>query len=226
MREDQETIDHILSVLKGYGAVYRFGAPLDLRWLSRGWSAHLEFSREGLRIRTDFVCRPPRLSGKRVSALWDRGPESQPPFLGIQDLIQTKKTNREKDYVVIGELARLLTDPRELLLNSRSARELVELVGKNSEIAGELEKERPLLACAPQGLEALESALDAERRALIHANEKRLERYLSAAKNWAQSWPEVSREMAGLDLQKAHEIMTRRAEPVLPFEPPTEEATK
>ena len=45
-----------------YGASYRFGAPLDLRWWRGGWSAHLEFRRESLRVRTDFVTRPPRLS--------------------------------------------------------------------------------------------------------------------------------------------------------------------
>lgn len=36
IREDDETTEHILSVLESYGAHYRFGAPLDIRWLKAG----------------------------------------------------------------------------------------------------------------------------------------------------------------------------------------------
>ena len=43
LREDAQTMDHVLSVLGQYGARYRFGAPLDVRWMAGGWSAHLEF---------------------------------------------------------------------------------------------------------------------------------------------------------------------------------------
>ena len=38
LREDRESADHVLQVLGGYGARYRFGAPLDMRWLVGGWS--------------------------------------------------------------------------------------------------------------------------------------------------------------------------------------------
>ena len=31
LREDEETMSHVLSVLAEYGAHYRFGAPLDVR---------------------------------------------------------------------------------------------------------------------------------------------------------------------------------------------------
>ena len=43
LREDQDALSHVLSVLAARGATYRFGAPLDLRWLRHGWSSHLEF---------------------------------------------------------------------------------------------------------------------------------------------------------------------------------------
>lgn len=33
VREDQEALGHVLGVLESHGAHYRFGAPLDLRWL-------------------------------------------------------------------------------------------------------------------------------------------------------------------------------------------------
>ena len=70
LREDQETMNHVQLVLEGYGARYRFGAPLDIRWLAGGWSAHLEFTWKRLRVRTDFVTRPPRLGPERLQRMW------------------------------------------------------------------------------------------------------------------------------------------------------------
>jgi hypothetical protein len=66
LREDQDAAAHVLEVLERHGARYRFGAPLDLRWLRQGWSSHLEFEEDGLRIRTDFFTRP-RASAPRIS---------------------------------------------------------------------------------------------------------------------------------------------------------------
>ena len=34
LREDAEAVSHALAVLARHGAWYRFGAPLDLRWLA------------------------------------------------------------------------------------------------------------------------------------------------------------------------------------------------
>lgn len=41
LREDSRDLDHVLDVLERHGARYRFGAPLDVRWMAGGWSAHL-----------------------------------------------------------------------------------------------------------------------------------------------------------------------------------------
>ncbi|HSS76115.1 MAG TPA: hypothetical protein VLV54_05155 [Thermoanaerobaculia bacterium] len=38
LREDTEAVEHVLKVLALKGAYYRFGAPLDLRWLGGGWT--------------------------------------------------------------------------------------------------------------------------------------------------------------------------------------------
>ena len=84
---------------------------LDLRWMRGGWSAHLEFRDGPLRIRTDFVTRPPRLTAEAIDELWRRQEGCEVPFVDARNLIELKKTNREKDYAVIGELARLLTNP-------------------------------------------------------------------------------------------------------------------
>jgi hypothetical protein len=51
LREDEESVGHVLATLAVRGARYRFGAPLDPRWLAGGWSAHFEFRRESLRLR-------------------------------------------------------------------------------------------------------------------------------------------------------------------------------
>jgi len=219
LREDEEAVEHVLAVLAGPKARYRFGAPLDLRWMRGGWSAHFEFRSGPLRVRTDFVTRPPRLTPEDLAALW-RQQEGQPfPVVGVRDLCELKKTNREKDYAVIGELARRLDTPRDQLLFSRSARDLILLARRHPALVDELADRRPVLRSIAQGPEALEAALDAERRRLIHANEARLQVYLDAAAAWRESWPEVEAGIAGLPLETAHRYIVRRAEALLPFAP-------
>ncbi len=69
VRETQPDLNHILQVLESHGAFYRLGAPLDVRWMSGGWSAHFEFALSNARIRCDFVTRPPRLSPDDLASL-------------------------------------------------------------------------------------------------------------------------------------------------------------
>ena len=125
----------------------------------------------------------------------------------------------EKDYAVIGELARRMDDPRLELLYSRSARDLMRLREELPDLAREAAAERPLLSRIEQGREEVERLLDEERRALIRKNEDRLDRYASAAKAWGAEWPRVSRELAGRPLAEAHELMVARAAELLPSEP-------
>ena len=217
LREDEECLGHVLSVLQQHGARYRFGAPLDVRWMRGGWSSHFEFQADVLRVRTDFVTRPPRLSSEDLAGMWSGQEGRDIPVVGIRDLAELKKTNREKDYAVIGELARLLSDPQDILLLSRSARDIMELAAERPDLVGTLTLRRAALAAVDQGVEQLEAALDAERRKLIHANERRLQGYISAARQWAAMWPDVSRETDGLPLRQAQEYIVDRAAGVLPF---------
>ena len=129
LREEEETFQHILAVLEGYGARYRFCAPLEMRWMQGGWSSHFEFSWHGLRVRTDFFTRPPRLNSADLARLWTAQSGQDIPYAGAQDLAEMKKTNREKDYPCIGELARLIPDLEGQILQSRSARDLIRLGG-------------------------------------------------------------------------------------------------
>ncbi len=78
---------------------------------------------------------------------------------------------------------------------------------------------RPLLEKISEGRDKLEEALDAERRFLIHSNEERLSHFMVASQKWFEVWPEIEREIVGCSLQKAHEIVVRRAENILPFKP-------
>ena len=222
LRESVDALAHVMSVLERHGARYRYGAPLDIRWMRGGWSSHFEFHFEAIRVRADFVTRPPRLEADDLDALWCEQASSAIPVVDPRRLIELKKTNREKDYAVIGELARLLGDPREQLLASRSARDLTALARARPALARELAGRRPVLAEIDSGIPALEAALDAERRALIHANEQRLRRYLEAAEAWASRWREVETGVAGLPLGLAHAALVAQAERALPFEPPEE----
>lgn len=224
LREDEEAAGHVLAVLARHGARYRFGAPLDVRWLGGGWSAHFEFREGPLRVRADLVSRPPRLGPADLAAVWRSAKGSPLPVVGVRPLIELKKTDREKDYAVIGELARLLSEPAEQLLCSRSAREILEIASRDRTLASSLSSRRPALAAAGNGREALEAALDAERRALMRANEERLDRYRRAAAAWSAAWPEVSAGVAGLALPEAHREIVRRAEALLPLSPAPEGA--
>lgn len=220
IREDERDVAHVLQVLESYGAKYRFGAPLDARWLSGGWSAHLEFQWEGLRIRTDFVSKPPRIDAEMLRRMWHDAEHQPVPFAGAADLAAMKKTNREKDYVVIGELARKMNDPADQLLYSRSARDLLSLSQQYPDLVRSLAGKRSLLNDIGRGRDHLESALDRERRKLMRANEERLARYLEAAKPWSSLWPRLSCRLQGLTLAEAHRMMIDEAAKNLPMTVP------
>jgi hypothetical protein len=224
LREDPETMEHVLRVLASRGSRYRFCAPLDVRWLAGGWSCHFEHREAGLRLRTDFVTRPPRLSPEELARLWADAEADGSEVVGLEPLAAIKLTNREKDYAVVAELSRRMSDRRSQLRFSRSARDLLRLAAEHPDAVADVLPLRPLLGQISEGREALEEALDRERRALIRANEQRLTRYRDAAREWESAWPTVAREIEGLPLEEAHRIVVARADGVLPFEPSTQEA--
>ena len=92
LREDPQTMAHVLTILERYGARYRFGAPLDVRWMAGGWSAHLEFQWQELRVRTDFVTRPPRLNQESLQRIWREVEGRETPFLDAVDLAARRCT--------------------------------------------------------------------------------------------------------------------------------------
>ena len=96
---------------------------------------------------------------------------------------------------------------------------MIRLGSAHPECSRQLADKRPLLNVIKDGEQQLEQALDAERRELIHRNEERLHRYMSAAEPWAVLWPKVASAIEGLALKDAHEVVVSRAEGVLPFQP-------
>lgn len=218
VREEEESLAHIRSVLAAKGARYRFGAPLDARWLAGGWSAHLEFRQEdGLRVRTDFFSRPPRLSPDDLAALWQRCEKQDPPFTDARELVLMKMTLREKDYPIIGELARKLTTLEQQMLFSRSPRDLLRLCAEHPAEASKLAAQRTLLTLRDE--DELAAALDAERRILMRADEQRLARYRLASSNWEAAWPKVESSSKGLPLEAAHRNLCDAAAISLPYSP-------
>jgi hypothetical protein len=217
VREDEETLEYILCVLNRNGARYRFGAPFDIRWLAGGWSSHFEFIKENMRIRTDFVTRPPRIDPARLTRIWVEQENRIPPFVDCTDLAELKKTNREKDYAIIGELSRKMGTTADSLRYSRSARDILSTYQKDPMLVTTILQNRGIEQGALANVEMLETALDAERRRLIHANERRLERYSFAANGWAEIWKKVEKETIGLSLLEAHKIIMARAAGILPF---------
>jgi hypothetical protein len=158
-------------------AVPRFDPAL----LARGHAVHFRCQggdADGLRV--DVMTRLRDLPGFEV--LWAKRTtikdETGETFelLSIEDLVQAKKTQREKDWPVIdalveGHYRSLGGEPTPQrvefwLAESRTPERLIGLVQRFSNETRTLTRRRPLLRLAVSGeIEALRAALDAEVRA-------------------------------------------------------------
>lgn len=215
LREDDESTAHVLGVLAAHGAHYRLGAPLDCRWLMGGWSSHLEYRTRGLRIRTDFVTRPPRIPADVLAQMWSDVERSGDPVVGLEPLAAIKLTDREKDYAIVGELARRMTDLRAQPLYSRSSRDLLELAAAHAELVAELQARRPVLA-------AIDASRDRggarPRTPHADADQRSAAGTLCACRRvLAQQWTGVAATADHLPLAEAHAHVVTRALGVLPF---------
>lgn len=222
LREDEESINHILNTLQKHGAVYRFGAPLDIRWLKFGWSSHFEFSWKGKRIRCDFVSRPPRISNELLASIWARVEASDvEKIVSKSELVQLKLTNREKDYVVIGELVRTMTSDQDILRYSRDPEQILSILRSDPQAIDFLKGYRPTLAqvvgCDDQ-IERLEEELDRERRLLIRANSKRISAYMDASVAYQEEWKKIAPDIEQISLSEQHSLLVQLASRSLPHE--------
>ena len=88
--DDDALLEHVLGVLERRGARYRYGAPLDVRWMAGGWSSHFEFRHDHVRVRTDFVTRPPRIGPDELCRLWVELEGADPPYTDARTLAELK----------------------------------------------------------------------------------------------------------------------------------------
>jgi hypothetical protein len=213
LREDEDACRRVLEVLEAHGARYRFGAPLDVRWLRGGWSSHLELSDErGRRIRCDFFTRPPRVPLSSLQALFSQ--RSDPlAVVDLEVLTLMKQTRRAKDYPVIGELATRLPPERELELTTDPDRliALAESHGRRGV--------RPALDAwlDGQGRSGVVRALAEEIDALQQADAARLQVYERAARLYLQQLTQLA--AGALSLPDSHRRLVALAESLLPEDP-------
>jgi hypothetical protein len=216
LRENAADLTHVLDVLAGHGARYRFGAPLDVRWLSGGWSSHFEFRSGELRVRTDFFTRPPRISSDELARMWREQDGRDPPFTDARITALMKQTDREKDFPFIGELARLMTDARDQLLFSRSATDLMQLAKEQPVLVRELTARRPLLARIGADRRALAEAIQLEMLDLMEVDARRLAAHRAASVKLQREWARLSSELDRLPPPQAHAKFVASAASLLP----------
>ncbi|HEX5052935.1 MAG TPA: hypothetical protein VFZ65_14260 [Planctomycetota bacterium] len=212
VREDSTACSRIRHVLAEHGACYRAGAPLEVDWLAGGWSSHFEFhDAKGLRIRCDFVSRPPRVAPAALAAMFapDR-PREQLPVVDLQSLITTKQTQRAKDYPIIGALARLLPPADELRFTTDPDR-ILELAGVHG--AG---SSRPAVRLAMQNRNRDEVvvALAREADAQQLLDRARLKQYERAGAEYMREF--LRSDLGNLPLAEAHPRVVALADRLLP----------
>ncbi len=213
IRETPEACGRVLSELERRGARYRVAAPLDVRWLSGGWSSHFEFEDDrGRRVRCDFVSRPPRVPAREIGELFNAPAVAGQPLsvVSVESLILMKQTQRAKDYPVIAELAELLPPVREIELTTNPDRilELAPLVAEPSE--------RPAAraARAGEGRAAVVRALAEEMDAHQQQDRRRVARYEEASRDYFEQCRRAG--LTGLMLSDAHRLACELAERWLP----------
>ncbi len=155
--------------------------PFELRYLRRGHAVHFRCQHpEAFRMRVDMMSRMRGVAG--FSTLWKRRTTLRIPggerwdLLSLPDLVQTKKTQRDKDWPMIRRLleAHFFQNQRKpkpaqirfWFQELRTPELLVELANRYPATCRRLVGRRPLLAHAPDGGTArLEQAMLSEEAA-------------------------------------------------------------
>lgn len=159
---DLGRVPHALDLLEAHPIAV---PPFDAELLDRGHAVHFRCARADLGgLRLDVMTHPPRLGD--ITAVWERhvvfdldfGPV---PVVALEDLVLTKKTQRDKDWATIGELVeadmvahRMQVDERRVnfwLCEARNADTLIELAAVYPEAASAAAARRALLGAALEG---------------------------------------------------------------------------
>lgn len=211
IREDKDACAQVLQHLSDVGARYRCGAPLDLRWLRAGWSSHFEATDpSGLRLRFDFVARPPRIPANDLMACWAAIDQGAPAIVPPEILIPLKQTMRLKDYPFIGALAMTLQRPEDRVRWSLDPDDLCAVLTMHPH----LRQVRPSLHSVALIREAVETAIDQEIRHLRRADEARLAIYSQALEPFASAFRATPAAHGALP--DAHDQVVALAQEYLP----------
>ena len=154
--------------------------PLEKKYLDKGHACHFRCREESVKgIRIDILSRMRGCDDFDV--LWEKRftvkPEGGKPVdvIGLEDLVRSKKTQRDKDWFMIDRLVQndimLINNPsgskiRWRLLECRRADSLNGLVKKHPLIAQKCIRQRPLIEYAiEENINSLQPALESEEEA-------------------------------------------------------------
>ena len=155
--------------------------PFEMKYLRQGHAVHFRCQHpEALRMRVDVMSKMRGVDS--FAKLWQRRTTLQIPggekcdLLSLPDLVQAKKTQRDKDWPMIRRLveASFFENRRKpnsaqirfWLAELRTPELLIEVAGEHPAAARKLVRQRPLLRLALAGVsKKMEKALAVEERA-------------------------------------------------------------
>ena len=176
---EEKNLQKLLMALESLKAELIYVPPLEIRYLERGHACHFRCNRKDvLGLRIDIISK---LRGcDAFDKLWQRRKTillkdgGAIDVIGLKDLVQSKKTQRDKDWLMLRRLVEndiILHKDKHLsseqikwyLLECRTPQALIKLVEKYPKIAEECSIDRPLLVFAiQQDLQKLNSQLQQE----------------------------------------------------------------
>jgi hypothetical protein len=160
---DHANLERLKKALRALKAEPIYVPPLEIEYLERGHACHFRCqAKEVKNLRVDVMSK---LRGcDPFDKLWERRGKialkgnGTINVLGLRDLVQSKKTKREKDWLMLKNLVEndiLLgkdnpsaDQVKWWLLESRQVDSLIELVSKYRRVAEECLVQRPLLSAA------------------------------------------------------------------------------
>lgn len=178
---NHENLERLKKALAALKAETIYVPPLEINYLEQGHACHFRCkAKEVQNLRIDVMST---LRGcESFEKLWERrkkvklGGRGSIDIIGLRDLVQSKKTKRDKDWLMLKNLVEndIMLNKEHLsdnqiewwLLESRSADSLIYLASKYFNLAQEAKARRPLLAAAlDDDKQKLESLLHEEELA-------------------------------------------------------------
>lgn len=174
---DIENLTRLKKALRVLKARNIYFSPLKKKFLDRGHACHFRcYSKSVKNLRIDIIAK---LRGcVDFQGLWGRRTTIKLPnnktveVIGTEDLVQAKKTQRDKDWLMLNRLIGndmisaqkpSMEKIKWWLCECRNDNELIKLANENKNLAKECIKKRPLLKVALKGnVEKLEELLHKE----------------------------------------------------------------